>query len=255
MKIIRWLDEHLEEMILSVLLTGIAVVMIMQVICRYVLNYSLSWSDELARYLLVWSTFLSVSFCIKNHISIKIDQFQNMMPEELIPWIKMLRHTLVFIFSLIMIPYTLTLLRQSVSSHATSAALRIPMYCIQSAPLVCFLLLSVRTLEAWIKEFRKSSMSMLKSVFDSMKPKSLAEMKAEEEQEKAEWQQQAKKELGGESDTALNARFTIESNNPDKTFGEEAQSEEKGSGESYFESKKTGFGETYSDSTTERKDG
>ncbi|ETP71548.1 TRAP-type transport system, small permease component [Lachnospiraceae bacterium JC7] len=229
MRIIKWMDKHLEELILSVLLSGIAVVMILQVICRYGFNYSLSWSDELARYLLVWSTFLSVSFCIKNHISIKIDQFQNMLPEDIIPWIKMLRHTLVFIFSLIMIPYTLTLLRQSVSSHATSAALRIPMYYIQSAPLVCFSLLALRTLEAWIKEFKKSSMSMLKSVFDGMKPKTLAELKAEEEKEKAEWKQLAEKELGGESDTALNARFTIESNKPDMTSSDES----KGSFERY----------------------
>ena len=82
MKIVRWLDDHLEELCLTLLLIGISAIMVTQVIARYVFNYSLSWSDELARYCLVWSAFLSVSFCVKKRISIKIDQVQNALPER-----------------------------------------------------------------------------------------------------------------------------------------------------------------------------
>ncbi len=38
-----------------------ALVVAVQVFCRYVLNHSLFWSEELARYLLVWITFLGAS--------------------------------------------------------------------------------------------------------------------------------------------------------------------------------------------------
>ncbi len=154
MKALKWLDRYLEEVLMTLLLIGIAVVMIAQVIMRYVVNYSLSWADELTRYFLVWSAFLSVSYCVRNRISIKIDQFQNALPKKVIPWIKILRHTIVFIFCVIMLPFALTYVQQAVASGAKSSALMIPMYYIQSAPLVCFALLAVRVAQAWVRELK-----------------------------------------------------------------------------------------------------
>ncbi len=154
MKVVKWLDNYLEEFLLVLLLIGISAVMVIQVICRYVFNYSLSWSDELTRYFLVWSCFLSVSYCVKRRISIKIKQLQEVFPESIQAWIRILRHTIVFAFCLLMIPYALTYVQQAVSSGAKSAALLLPMYYIQSAPLVCFILLAIRVAQAWIREFK-----------------------------------------------------------------------------------------------------
>ena len=40
---------------------GMAILVAVQVFSRYVLNHSLFWSEELARFLLVWLTFLGAS--------------------------------------------------------------------------------------------------------------------------------------------------------------------------------------------------
>lgn len=55
MKVIKWIDKYLEEILLALLLIGIAAIMVIQVAARYVFNNSLTWSDELARFMLVWS--------------------------------------------------------------------------------------------------------------------------------------------------------------------------------------------------------
>jgi TRAP-type C4-dicarboxylate transport system permease small subunit len=161
MKILRWLDEHIEEVLLTLLLIGISTIVIAQVAARYVFNSSLSWSDELARYFLIWSTFLSVSYCVKKRISIKIDQFQNSLSKPLIPWVKMLRHTIVLAFCLIMLPFSWEYVMQSVHNGSTSSALQVPMYYIQSASLVGFALLTIRVMQAWYREFRRSWRYML----------------------------------------------------------------------------------------------
>ena len=80
MKIIRWLDDNLEEALLIALLVTMTLLMGLQVFSRYILNASLSWSEELTRYLFIWSGFLSISYCIKKWISIKIDQVILMFP-------------------------------------------------------------------------------------------------------------------------------------------------------------------------------
>ena len=154
MKVIRWLDNNLEEVLMVLLLFGIALVMILQVVTRYVFNYSMSWSDELVRYFLVWSCFLSVSFCVKKRISIKIDSLLHALPEKLKPWLRAVRHLIILIFCIIMIPFAVTYIRQAVDSGATSAAMQIPMYYIQSAPLIGFILLAVRCLQALIREVK-----------------------------------------------------------------------------------------------------
>lgn len=59
----------------SLALMGItmACVVALQVFCRYILNSSLFWSEELARYLLVWLTFLGASSAYYRKVHPSID--------------------------------------------------------------------------------------------------------------------------------------------------------------------------------------
>ncbi len=152
MKFLRWLDDNLEEVILIFLLICMVLVMGMQIVARYFFNYSLSWSEELTQYLFVWSVFLSISYCVKKRISIKIEQFLNILPKKGQTVLRLIRHTVVLVFCVIMLPFCVTYLRQSIDLNATSPALHLPMYFIQSAPLVGFLLLTVRVIQAWVRE-------------------------------------------------------------------------------------------------------
>lgn len=81
-KTLHWLDENLEEFILVIFLIAMTLIMGIQVLCRYVLGMSLSWSEELTRYLFIWCGFLSVSYCSKKCLSIKIEQFVAIFPRR-----------------------------------------------------------------------------------------------------------------------------------------------------------------------------
>ena len=73
-KILHYLDEYLEEFLMVIFLIAMTLIMGIQVFSRYILGMSLSWSEEITRYLFIWSAFLSVSLCTRKCISIKIDQ-------------------------------------------------------------------------------------------------------------------------------------------------------------------------------------
>lgn len=100
MKILRWLDDNLEETLLIILLVAMTLLMGVQVFSRYLLNASLSWSEELTRYLFIWSGFLSVSYCIKKWISIKIDQIINMFPKRIYVWMQLILNVILFVLFL-----------------------------------------------------------------------------------------------------------------------------------------------------------
>ncbi|WP_195276426.1 TRAP transporter small permease [Anaerotruncus rubiinfantis] len=81
MKVWKWLDEHLEETIVAGFLAGVALLMGIQVILRYVFLNGLSWSEVIARYFLVMMGFLSLGYSIRHRSSIRIDMLINILPK------------------------------------------------------------------------------------------------------------------------------------------------------------------------------
>lgn len=62
---------------------GMATVVAVQVFFRYVLNHSLFWSEELARFLLVWLTFLGASAAYHRRAHPGIDTLSRLLPARL----------------------------------------------------------------------------------------------------------------------------------------------------------------------------
>ena len=61
MRLIKWLDEHLEETLMIILLIIIACVTMIQVIVRKVpWLTSLTWAEEFCRFMWIWSVFISL---------------------------------------------------------------------------------------------------------------------------------------------------------------------------------------------------
>ena len=139
MKIIKWLDDNFEEFILVILLLAMTLIMGIQVFTRY---------------LFIWSGFISVSYCTKKCISIKIEQFTSIFPKRGKAMIKLVNHTIEIIFFLFLIPYAYLYLKSAVVSGQTSPACGIPMYYIQAAPLFSFILVSIRIIQRWIEELK-----------------------------------------------------------------------------------------------------
>ncbi|MFA6507024.1 MAG: TRAP transporter small permease [Treponemataceae bacterium] len=75
----RFLDK-LEEILLG---TGLAVMglsVALQIFMRYVLNMPLVWSEEFARYIFVWITFLGAAYGVRKGIHISMEFFFNKFP-------------------------------------------------------------------------------------------------------------------------------------------------------------------------------
>lgn len=152
MRRIKWLDDNLEEWLLIALLGLMTGIMGIQVFARYILGNSLFWSEEITRYLFVWTGFLSVSYCTKKCISIKIEQFVDVFPKRGKSLFKLINHTMELAFFFYLIPCAWAYLLSAVRSGQVSPACGIPMYYIQAAPFVCFLLAAFRIVQRWLAE-------------------------------------------------------------------------------------------------------
>jgi len=65
--------RHPLECVLCVLISALSIVTFSQVVARYVFETPLSWSEELARFLLLWLAMLSgaYAFKIKSHFALQ----------------------------------------------------------------------------------------------------------------------------------------------------------------------------------------
>lgn len=146
-KMLLYLEENLEEIIMIILLAGMVAIMGIQVFSRYVLGMSLSWSEEITRYLFIWSAFLSVSLCTRKCISIKIDQFIKFFNKRGEAMFKLVNLAISLIFFVYLMPFSYKYLKATIASGQVSPACSIPMYFVQSAPLFCFGLTCIRLVQ------------------------------------------------------------------------------------------------------------
>ena len=57
-----------------------AVLVFVNVVCRYVFNFSLIWVEELTRYMMVWLGFLGSGLVLRFGAHVAVDFFQDLLP-------------------------------------------------------------------------------------------------------------------------------------------------------------------------------
>ena len=138
---------YLEETILLILLVLMTCIMGIQIVSRYVFQNSLTWSEELVRYMFVWSAFLGIPFCIKHGLSIKVDQFRNLFPIPLQKALMYIDKIIIFVLFLVMFIYSCLVVKASYLSGQTSPAMQIPMWIVQLSVCVSSLLSMIRSIQ------------------------------------------------------------------------------------------------------------
>lgn len=84
-KILRKISASLnrgQEYLLSVLGISMALLVVAQVFCRYILNSSLFWSEELARYMLVWLSFIGATVAYYRGLHPGVDIVTSRLPQS-----------------------------------------------------------------------------------------------------------------------------------------------------------------------------
>lgn len=149
-KVLHWLDENLESTICMILLSSFTVVLFLQVVMRKVFNNSLSWSEELARYLFIWMVFIGISYGAKQMKHLKIDVFLKIFPKKVRPYIIIFADVIVLVFAAIVFYSAYVIVMQYFKLGASSPALKIPTWFVQSASLVGYGLTFIRQIQAII---------------------------------------------------------------------------------------------------------
>lgn len=130
-------------------------IMGVQICARYLFNFSLSWTEEITRYLFVWSGFLSIGFGVQRSIAIRLEQLTDKLKGKAKSAIFILDYLIEFVFFAYMIPAAYRYFVTAIQSGQVSPACAMPMWILQAAPVVGFVLVEFRLLQKIYLEIKK----------------------------------------------------------------------------------------------------
>ncbi|MGI6028483.1 MAG: TRAP transporter small permease [Candidatus Heteroscillospira sp.] len=138
---------EIEEILLSFMLMAMLIICTMQVIWRYVLESSLSWSEECARYIFVWMVWIAAAYATKRMRHLRITCFKELAPADK-QWIfDLFALIMMAIFAAIFSINATQMVIKVQQTGQLSPAMRVPMWIPYLSVPVGITLLGVRAVQ------------------------------------------------------------------------------------------------------------
>ncbi|MDH3883062.1 MAG: TRAP transporter small permease [Desulfobacterales bacterium] len=156
-KILNFLDKVLsffEEWTLFISVLVALIALFFNVVLRYGFNYSLAWSEELVREVIIYTTFIGCSAAVKNRSLIRIDASVQLLPKLKIP-LTFFSNFVVMIFAIMMIYYGWLMAALQVQTQQKTIIMQIPLvYLYAILPLMGIMML-IRVVQVFYQDIQE----------------------------------------------------------------------------------------------------
>jgi len=155
MKLIKFMDERLEEIVLVAMLAVMVILVFLQVVMRYLFDASLSWSEEVSRYLFLWIIWMGAGLATKKNSHICLDFVTKRLPLKGQRAADFLKGIIWLAFAVFLAYISWKLTYLLFARNQLSAALRIPMGFAYASIPVGITLMVLRLLQSYYKSLKE----------------------------------------------------------------------------------------------------
>jgi TRAP-type C4-dicarboxylate transport system permease small subunit len=153
MKLLKWIDDHIEEALLTVVFSVMVSVIFVQVIMR-MLDNSLSWSEELGRYCFIWLVYLGISYGVKKQRHISVDVLLVILKGKARIILSLISNLIFLAFCIVVVRYGSDIAFKLLSFGQKSPALHIPMGLVYMASPIGMGLAAIRLIQNITRQVR-----------------------------------------------------------------------------------------------------
>ncbi|MFZ7111497.1 MAG: TRAP transporter small permease [Desulfatiglandales bacterium] len=149
----------IEEWVLFISTMAALIALFVNVVLRYGFNYSLAWSEELVREVIILTTFIGCSAAIKARSMIKIDALVQIVPVLKTP-LTFFSNIVTLIFAAMMAYYGWKMAVLQSATHQKTIIMEIPLVWLYAILPTMGVMMFIRTLQVIhmdIKELRAGS--------------------------------------------------------------------------------------------------
>lgn len=120
--------EWLENTICVLTLTAVSLLVFGNVVSRYGFSYTPIWSEELSRFLVVWSIFIGVAIGVRKNQHIGVDAIIRFLPHRLKLASEVLLNLIGIVVIGVLVFNSIEFIQHTREFEQLSPAMRIPMY-------------------------------------------------------------------------------------------------------------------------------
>ena len=156
-KVLGFLDKVLsffEEWTLFISVIVALIALFFNVILRYGFNYSLAWSEELVREVIIYTTFIGCCAAVKNRSLIKIDASVQIFPRLKVP-LTFFSNFVVMIFAIMMIYYGWLIAALQVRTQQKTIIMQIPLVYLYSILPLMGVLMLIRIIQVFYEDIQE----------------------------------------------------------------------------------------------------
>jgi len=153
-KLFKFVDRVLtffEDWTLFISVIVALIALFFNVVLRYGFNYSLTWSEELVREVIIYTTLIGCSSAVKNRSMIKIDASVQLFQKLKVP-LTFFSNAVTLVFSVMVLYLGWQIAALQVQTHQKTIILQIPLvYIFAILPLMGGLMI-IRTLQVFYED-------------------------------------------------------------------------------------------------------
>jgi TRAP-type C4-dicarboxylate transport system permease small subunit len=142
------IEHHFEDWLAFAIFWGLAIIVFLQFFTRYVLNDSLAWTEEIARYGLMWVTFIGAAMVTRRNSHIAVVLLTELLPTGPARLLRALIDTIVLAFLALLAYFAVLILERMQFQRMT--VIDLPMSLVYGGVAFgCFLMLYRQIRHFW----------------------------------------------------------------------------------------------------------
>ncbi len=153
-RFIQALDRDAERWAMLVFYSFCCIVIVQEVIRRFVLNYSSAWGEEAARYAFIYLGWVGAAYAVRERAHIRFDVLIGRVGPRTKAALFIVAELATIAFALIALYWSLHTVRQLLQFGGTTPVLRINKVWFEAAVPIGFTLVVVRSVQGIVRDVR-----------------------------------------------------------------------------------------------------
>ena len=139
------------EVVCAALLAAMAILLFIQVFGRYALHNPPDWTEELARTVFVYVTFVGGALAVARNTHLKIDTAVKLLPDTVQPWIRLVTNLIAIVFLGYVLYYSSVMLPRLAFQPLTALPFLSKAWFFAAVPVGCSLMLLYELHRVWVE--------------------------------------------------------------------------------------------------------
>ncbi len=148
------LNAHAERYAMLVFYVFVCIVIVQEVLRRFVLNYSSAWAQETAQYAFIYLGYVGAAYAVKERAHIRFDVMINRVPPRTQGYLYIFAELCTFAFACIAVYWSMHTIRQLMQFEGTTPVLRINKAWFEAAVPIGFTLVAWRCIQSILRDAR-----------------------------------------------------------------------------------------------------